>query len=222
MMICSKCGTDNPLGRVFCGSCGARLDLTLLTTEDIHEKGRIGFFAKHKRKLIVLPLLLVLAVAGTALWPQTKPLGAAAATRAVDTQRKIDQLAAAGGTMMRTFEEAELNRYLAGRVGPGESCSVDLGPNVARLRLVRSLANRKVLFLHLRVRVSFDLTLDTRAGNVRVAGASVGHLPLVGPLSEAALWAYRPLLKDWQARARAKSIKVTCVKDQAVVQVSGG
>ena len=38
MVKCTKCGADNPLGRVFCQACGSKLDLSAMTSESVAER----------------------------------------------------------------------------------------------------------------------------------------------------------------------------------------
>jgi len=68
MVFCKKCGTDNQLGRVFCTSCGAKLDLTNMSNELIADKSSDGsWISQNWGKLVSVPLvMLVLAIAGLA------------------------------------------------------------------------------------------------------------------------------------------------------------
>ena len=75
MPPCSQCGTDNPLGRVFCGKCGGRLDLTHMSLGEIAEDQAAIRIRWVVRKLVTLAILAALAAAGFALWPQTTVLG---------------------------------------------------------------------------------------------------------------------------------------------------
>jgi len=61
MLICSKCGYDNQLGRIFCHSCGEKLDLTSVKPPTAAEKTR----RKVKRGIgRTLRMILGLAITG--------------------------------------------------------------------------------------------------------------------------------------------------------------
>ena len=67
MLVCKKCGADNPLGRVFCGSCGGKLDMTDITSDTLADQQRASFFVAHYKKFLLVLLLLVLATVGLTL-----------------------------------------------------------------------------------------------------------------------------------------------------------
>ena len=47
MINCAKCGTENPLGRVFCKACGEKLDLRDMSSQRVVEMQKVGWLAKH-------------------------------------------------------------------------------------------------------------------------------------------------------------------------------
>jgi hypothetical protein len=65
MIVCSKCGYDNELGRIFCHSCGAKLDLTEVKAPS--QGGRIfrrtkGGIGKLFSRLVSIAILAVVVV----------------------------------------------------------------------------------------------------------------------------------------------------------------
>jgi hypothetical protein len=119
MLQCPKCNYDNELGRIFCHSCGTKLDLSQIKppTEGAKMRRRVKNRVLTTVRLVVELLLigvLLLGIALICLTPEVKPfqpsgadLNAAEAKRhALDkmvTNRK-------GGTVVIT--EAELNTFL--------------------------------------------------------------------------------------------------------------
>ena len=61
MLICPKCGFDNQLGRVFCHSCGDRLDLSRIKPPTTAEKKRRQL---KRGAMSVVRLVLKLVIAG--------------------------------------------------------------------------------------------------------------------------------------------------------------
>jgi hypothetical protein len=60
MVICSKCGYDNELGRIFCHSCGAKLNLSEIKSPS---QGGKDLTKKKKRKGAMLARLIQIVIA---------------------------------------------------------------------------------------------------------------------------------------------------------------
>ena len=60
MVICSKCGYDNELGRIFCHSCGAKLNLSEIKSPS---QGGKDLTRKKKRKGAMLARLIQIVIA---------------------------------------------------------------------------------------------------------------------------------------------------------------
>ena len=81
MVICQKCGYDNELGRIFCHSCGAKLDLTEIKSpsqggKSLAKKKRGTPAGKIIRRTINIAILvIVVAVIFLALQvPSVRPI----------------------------------------------------------------------------------------------------------------------------------------------------
>ena len=79
MLICPKCGHDNPLGRIFCHSCGDKLDLNRIKPPSAAEKKRRQIKRGAKRTVrialeLVIGAALVLAIVLICLTPEIPPV----------------------------------------------------------------------------------------------------------------------------------------------------
>lgn len=119
MLQCDKCGYDNELGRIFCHSCGTRLDLSKVKPPTEAEKMRRKIKQGASRTVrIVIDLVLVGAVALLILLicmaPEVKPVEPTdAEVQLIEKKRQLLEtfsLSRKPGTMAIT--EAELNAYL--------------------------------------------------------------------------------------------------------------
>ena len=59
MINCTKCGSGNELGRVFCLSCGAKLDLSNLGSEEIVEMDQLPWIKRHYPKIIIAVVVII-------------------------------------------------------------------------------------------------------------------------------------------------------------------
>jgi hypothetical protein len=184
-MTCPRCGGPIDLGRVFCGSCGAKLDLSHLSHDKIPVPRR-SWFPVLFRVLAPLLILLVVLCVVLALWPRNEPIGKAG-TR-LGARRADSQLAAAGemGTgrsLTVWLAEEDVNGYFEffgdQRLGL-QSLRLKTHPGYFEVRCVRSPDTIEIG----RIRLGFTLTLDMACvpvGN-RIAPrrGSLGHLRLPG------------------------------------------
>jgi uncharacterized membrane protein YvbJ len=69
MIICPKCGNDNPLGRVFCGKCGSKLDFSHTSSQEMVVKVKVNWWGTHWRKIAYLVFLMVLIPVALLFWP---------------------------------------------------------------------------------------------------------------------------------------------------------
>src|ERR1035437_2744940 len=76
-MLCSRCGNQNPLGRVFCTKCGTKLELSHMTAEHVVEikKSWTDPFIRHWRLLAAAVVVLAMVLVALAFWPQTMQIG---------------------------------------------------------------------------------------------------------------------------------------------------
>jgi hypothetical protein len=216
MVICDKCGTENPLGRLFCGSCGARLDLSRMNSETVAESLKRSRFPHLFAKLLKVLLILLAGCVLLAVWPRTTPLGKAG-TR-LGGQRVISALNAmartsGGRTLGRDFSEEDVNGYFEhfkSEKMAGKAVSVRLLPGYFRVRIVQPLTTVKTSRFRLEPKASYELLCAPVGGTVRVLSASLGHLKCVGPMKTQVarrvhrLFAAEP---EWATLARAEEIR---------------
>ena len=135
MIICKACGYDNPLGRVHCMQCGAKVDLSMIVTADqaTGSKGEVVVKAGRAttgglgigrliKRAISLAIFAVIVVGGLLIWQntpvrdiQTDPM------HALTTKGKFDTLTQAqegGKALTISFDEAEINSYLSDARSP--------------------------------------------------------------------------------------------------------
>jgi len=188
MVLCKKCGADNPLGRVFCGSCGIRLDLSNLSSDDMAaKKSSIPLMKTLLPKILpVLVVLLALPVA-LAAWPHMQPLGKkgskSGSQRVAGTLQAMTRIGR-GASLGRDFTEADINGYFEfskAKEMDAESVSIRVGQGYFTVRVVRIIGPLKLGSVQLRPRVSQELVCVPAGTRVQVASASVGHLTWLGP-----------------------------------------
>ncbi len=119
MLTCSKCGYENELGRIFCHSCGAKLDLS-----EIKSPAQGGPRLKKRGagtgRLVsrAIGLVILLAVAAViylaAQVPDVRPINTTNQDMiSVDKKRfELDQLKAQNQPRVISITEAELNAFI--------------------------------------------------------------------------------------------------------------
>jgi len=190
MLICQKCGTDNPLGRVFCQSCGGKLDLSHMSQDVIVEVMQDkSWFARHWRKIALGVGLLVALLVVLAMIPTAGPLGESGTRvggrRVESLLRQLGGLRS-GQAVSATFDEKDVNGYLAlvkaDRLKDVGRASVDIQPGYARLHLQSEWFSFSLFGFELKPPKTYELTLvPAGAGCVGVVKARMGRLPLSGP-----------------------------------------
>lgn len=117
---CAKCGAQNELGRVFCTSCGQKLDLSQRTAvQDIEEDAGPGIVKHIVVAVIVVLVLTALVLAAMALWP-AKPIidntgekrGAARVAQLLVEAKRAVAMSGAGERRSLQLSEKEINTYL--------------------------------------------------------------------------------------------------------------
>jgi hypothetical protein len=145
MVVCQKCGYDNELGRIFCHSCGAKLNLSEIKSPSQGGKsltkkaagtptGRIV-----RRTINVVILVAVIAVFYLAAQvPPVRPISTANDDLvSVDKKRmELDDLATQKQPQTITVSEAELNSFV-GNLGfeKGNGGLLEVVPTQLQLEL---------------------------------------------------------------------------------------
>ena len=187
MVLCTKCGVENPLGRVFCGACGARLDLRDMSSEHMAERAKPHLFLNHWPKLVALIVLVLAGLAGLAFWPQQTPVGKKG-TR-MGGQRAIGALRAmadnkSGRTLGRDFTEEDINgffEFFKAKKLNVESLSLQVANGYFKVRVIQNVGTLPLGSYRIEPRVSYDLLCVPVSSSVRVSGAAMGHLQWLGP-----------------------------------------
>jgi hypothetical protein len=189
MQGCTKCGTLNELGHVFCKRCGTRLDLSHMSSQEMGDQESGGGWVRtHLGKIVRRFIFLAIAAtAGVALWPQQAPIGeagsrasASSVSRSVLALRQI----VAGRELGRDFAEADINAYFSqhkNRELGADSVSVAIGEGDLRVRVVRSFRSVKLGRFEVRPAFSGELRFVPAGNLMRVQSGVAGHLPLMGP-----------------------------------------
>lgn len=186
MVVCTQCGGDNPLGRLFCIKCGARLDLRNMSSASVAAKRGGARLPALLPQLIRFLMLLLLVLIGLAFWPQSGPIGGrgseAGAQNVSRTLRNLQALGR-GRTMSATFTEQDVNGYFEHVRAPKmklDSVSLRMQGGYFTVRVMEKLGPS--VFESLHPRMSSELICVPLGRNVRVVRASVGHLTWLGPL----------------------------------------
>jgi uncharacterized membrane protein YvbJ len=114
MILCPKCGNDNPLGRVFCTKCGAKLDFSHTSSQEMAVKVKVSWFSQHGKKVIYLIVLIILAPVLLAFWPRTGRIGKLSTSggeKKVESGAKAVAAVKKGQVVTAAFLEEDLNAY---------------------------------------------------------------------------------------------------------------
>jgi len=226
MTICSNCGTENQLGRVFCTGCGAKLDLSGMSRDAVAAMMHVSWFRRHWPKLAGALVLLLVLYAGTFIWPRVDVIGEEGrpAGRA-RVATSVGLLGQAKGGAVRSleveFNESDINGYFAygkSRQMGLHSCSIDIAEGYFRIRLVRQLGNVNLKFIKWVPQISYELLCVPVAGIVRPVKVRMGHAAAVGPLKSALIrkiWALMRAQREWEALTGASEVRAE--KDKLVV-----
>ena len=143
MLTCPKCGYDNELGRIFCHSCGAKLDLS-----EIKSPKQGGMKLKKKgggtgrlfwRVIGVVVLLALIGVVYLAAQvPSVRPISITS-QEMISAEKKrfdLDQLAVKNRPQVISITQAELNAFISSlgfEKGRGKGAAVT--PSTLQLEL---------------------------------------------------------------------------------------
>lgn len=188
MVVCPKCGTQNPLGRVFCISCGTRLDLSQMSSSQIDTMQKPKW-TRHFRasRIVAVLVILVLALVGLAAWPKTGQFGTMGTPsdgKRLQAQLNSLRLLRDGQTLGVTLTEMDINSHL--RFFKLKRLNVDafyvgLESGYAFVRIVRDLGKIGVASYSVNPKLSMDLVCMPVGPRLVVRKATLGHLQLVGP-----------------------------------------
>ncbi len=204
---CGKCGNPNPLGRVFCGACGARLELgNLSQAKTTHRVEPTRVFSWLWQVGVTL-LFVLLVVVGISMIPQTTTIGVegsrSGSAQIAGLTRASRQLLR-GQRLGKPVSEADLNGYFrdgAARQMKVDAFSVDIRDGMIRTRMVRTLPGFDVGSWQFRPKASYEVVVIPIGDQVRFGATRKGLLPLFGPFKTAVIRdLYRRVatLEEWQ------------------------
>ena len=207
MLNCPNCGTDNPLGRVFCVNCGGKLDLEGMSSEEVAEKQMPSWFSRHWPKLVVLAVILLLIPVGLALWPRTARVGEEGKPRGgrrIVTDMSMIGRLSKGQKTTRKLNEADINGYFEYTVKKkleDFTVSVDVHEGWCLVRAVRSFGKVDLKAFKWEPKVSYDLKCIPHSGMLIPKGVSIGHQGVFGPFKTMAVKAVHKRLsslREWK------------------------
>lgn len=186
---CSRCGHENELGRVFCESCGLKLDLSRIRARKFRPRSGFGTFLVGTVRLVFG--LGLLAVLGLLFWPVSPSGDEGNAASAIQARGQMQTLARgieSGQPVIEIISEAGINAYVAELLkkdpSATESSMVRLG--VSRIDVDVSKKRLAVLVLAnwggipLSYEISGTPVVDGKSFRMKLWGARWGHLPLPG------------------------------------------
>lgn len=214
MIACDKCGNQNPLGRVFCVACGAKLHLTAVTKEHVERKVTkwyVPLFRFFTRLFVVL-IIAAVVLAALALWPNNTAKPGDAGTT-MDSKSAREAFARARlktrGVAPKPVKvtEKQLNAYFAQsklKILGAQAMVVNLEDDAATLRITVPFKQSDPLTDAPQKPSPFTVSADIACTVVdnafRVNKVTVGHLPLPGPMGSLLLDRVADALaedKDW-------------------------
>jgi hypothetical protein len=210
---CGKCGNKNPLGRVFCTTCGAKLQLLSVTKEHV-EKHVTKWYVPLLRfinRLGAILIVAIIATGGMAFWPSTAQpvnLGTSADAKVVRDALSRARMKAKGiPPKSIILSDKQINAYLQNKLAilGVQSATVVFERDSFTIRLNIPLkqdqqpdnASHKLTPL----RLIADITFKAEDNALVISKVVIGHVPLPGP--------FRPFLlnrlstalsedKDWK------------------------
>lgn len=221
MLVCSKCGFNNQLGRVFCGQCGSKLELSGITTAAVAEAHRVSWITMHWGKCLGGVIVIILIIAGFAFWPCTERIGEkgtpGGSTRVEGQLKSIQNVLRPGMTAKYVFKEADINGYFEYRMGQAlkdakvEFITVKCLQGGMLVRVVKPLLNQTAFGLKFNPTMSYDIGCVPVGGVLIPSKVSQGHLKVVGPVKTSVVKYVYDFLrkqKDWAAMDFVTEIKI--------------
>ena len=149
MLTCSKCGYENELGRIFCHSCGAKLDLSEMKAPSqggakLKKKGSpgAGQFGRRIIGVVILAALIGLIYL-MAQVPGVRPISTTSQDLRSAEQKRfdLDQLTTSRQARVISFTEAEINAFIDQGFKTSESKGLMMTPSDLKLELGNGVLN---------------------------------------------------------------------------------
>jgi hypothetical protein len=225
MVTCSKCGYDNELGRIFCHSCGAKLDLSGIKAPSqggAKLKKRGGTGGKLLGRTIVIVILAALGVVIflAAQVPSLRPLSTTSQDlRSADQKRfDLDQLSARSQARQISITEGELNAFidtLGFKKGEGKGVLVtptnlqmELGDGVVKAIFIGKLSIGNAFSKGIYLSLTGTPTIEDGQFVFKPVSGAIGSLPVSPWIME-----HTGLLENYFAKLFAHQTKEKQILD---------
>ncbi|MFO7871935.1 MAG: zinc ribbon domain-containing protein [Kiritimatiellia bacterium] len=217
MITCPKCGSENPLGRVFCVSCGNKLDLSRMSSQNLAETQKVSWMQKHWRKLVLAAVVLVAGLIGIILWPRMGTLGeegtAVGKNRVARGIGVIERLRT-GQRARLEFSEKDINGMLRHKAEKMdlEGFSASLSNGACKVRMVKKLFTLPLVKFKWTAHMSYEILCYPWNGELFVAKGWVGHMRLPGPLKGIAEGRIRDVVsrtEEWKKIAGVAEMEIS-------------
>jgi hypothetical protein len=184
---CSSCGHQNELGRVFCASCGLKLDLNATSMSELQDKREIDYGKWIRFTVVGLSVLVLGGITGALLWPVNTPVVLHEDAGAVQIPIKAR---AARTTLSYNREikfeltEGELNGFMTERARSRKigKLAIDLktGTFVLYAGFNWTPATNVTWLAKVKIPISMEMRGTFQGGVMGVEWARIGHCPLPG------------------------------------------
>ncbi len=188
MLICQKCGAENTIGRVFCDGCGAKLDLSNLSHENVSQMSQVSWIRRYWPWGVGVIVALILFCVFLGLWPRSgvigQPgtiLGASRIEQSIDSIKQLED-----GKLRSvevSFSEKDINGYFRYRMSKPLgllAVMTEVHDGYLRVRVIRRLWEWKLFGTVWQPFRSYDLLCVPYGGSLVVSKVSVGHLRVRG------------------------------------------
>lgn len=221
MPLCPKCGSDNALGRIFCDSCGTKLDLTHMSSEEVAKSQARPWILRNKWVFSVAGGIIVLLLVFMAFWPRREPIGELGTLVGGDRVReKIKALSmlGPGESVELEFAESDINgyiEYVRGRsLGPRD-IRVEIGSGYIHVRMIKRIAQMRLFGYVYEPSVSYDVVYVLSGNRLVPYKASMGHLSLI--FKGIAVKNVKELLKEQRQWSLINDPRNLKIKDDKIV-----
>ena len=204
-ITCNHCNAQNELGRVFCTSCGKKLDLTQRTSAQEFKGSEAPRIPSAIWKILVLVIvILIVGAVALAFWctPAIGEFGEGSNARRVTTKWQNTKVSLRPGMSVGVpISEREINVYLAQQVQNLQLTSLTLvfqpGRFEARAGSAITLPFTVPGLATNQIALSYNVSGGFNGGKAVITGVKLGHLPLPGPFQNKATDKILPAFEEF-------------------------
>lgn len=224
---CSNCGYQNDLGRVFCSSCGQKLNLQDTSMMDLNDRREVDYGKWIRGVLAGVLILGIGGLAGTILWPVKPPPVFFEVTGAVQIPIKAKAARTAlsyNREIKIDLTEGELNGFLAERAKSRKAGKLVIDLKTGMFDLYAGfdwVPTTNIAWLaKVKIPVSMDMRAGFQAGVLMIERGRIGHLPLPGSSKNVVIDYFAALFPDIIGEKRVVSfLKNVAIEDTKVTLV---